>query len=142
VYASTSGNVEFVIDTIADHWRQAGHLVETHRAEVTSIDIVTQNQLFLFGTSTWEHGELNPFFVPLYEKLQTIDCTNKSAFFVGCGDYRYEPVLFNRGIQLIQERWESQGGQVNYHPLKINNDPSLSLHNLIEPWINQTKDLL
>lgn len=142
IYASTSGNVEWVIDTIADAWRLAGHQVNTHRAEITSPDVIAENDLFLFGTSTWEHGELNPFFVKLYEAMEKMDFSNKSAFFIGCGDFRYEPVLFNAGIQFIVDRWKNNSGTELYHTLKFNNDPKLSADKLLQPWITATTELL
>lgn len=142
IYASTSGNVELVVDTISAGWQQAGQQVISSRAEATSPEVLTHNSLFLFATSTWDHGIMNPFFNTLYEQMSTIDCSNKAAFFVGCGDFRYEPVLFNTGIQLILERWKERGGQELYHPLKLNGDPTKSLDNLIRPWVQATAQLL
>lgn len=142
IYASTSGNVEFVVDTIAAGWQQAGQEVILSRAEVTPAEVINHNSLFLFATSTWDHGIMNPFFNALYEHMGTLDCSHKAAFFVGCGDFRYEPVLFNTGIQSILERWKERGGEELYHPLKLNGDPSKSLDNLIKPWIQATVPLL
>jgi flavodoxin len=138
IYATTSGNTEFVIDTVAEIWRTGGWTVETHRAERTSPDLIAQNSLFLFGTSTWDRGSVNPFFTKLYEAMKHMSFAGKSGFFVGSGDNRYEPIQFNMGIQQIMECWKNQGGVELYHPLKINGEPHTVLDVLIRPWAQAT----
>lgn len=138
IFASASGNVEFVVDTIKAAWEEQGHYVEMHRAEVTSKEVIEHNNLFLLATSTWDHGEMSTYFKPLYEEMESMDLSGKYAFFVGCGDFRYEPVRFNTGIQDIHDRWLEQGGTKLHHPLKINGAPMLSVDNVINPWIEES----
>lgn len=138
IYASTSGNVEMTVEAVAEGWRQTGVEVFLHRSEIVPPEIISDNRLFLFAASTWEHGEFNPYFAPIFEKISTTDCSGKTAFFVGCGDYRYEPVKFNMGIQKIMDTWVAQGGQAIFHPLKINGDPQLAMEKVIQPWIQES----
>ena len=138
IYASTSGNVEMTVETVANNWREQGYAVDLHRSEVVNPEIISQNRVFLFATSTWDRGEINPFFIPILEKIAQTDCTGKAAFFIGCGDFRYEPVKFNMGIQEVHDVWKDKGGQIMFHPLKINGDPQLAMEPVILPWITKS----
>jgi flavodoxin I len=138
VYASTSGNVELVMDYLAQHLTTAGWQVALSRAEQTDPAVITDNSLFLFGTSTWEHGRLNPFFDKLYEQMKTIDCHGKQAAFVGLGDSRYEAILFCEGMEQIKRLWLERGGTVLGMPLKINGEPHAVLSKLAGPWSERT----
>jgi flavodoxin len=134
VYASTSGNVEIVAETVAKVLQGQELPVELHRAEQTAIDLIQNNQNFLFATSTWERGTLNPFFVPLLEEMKKIDFTGKKAGFIGLGDIRYENVFFNRGIDLIHDAWKANRGEVLFRLLKLNGDPYAQLDSVVTPW--------
>lgn len=134
IYASTSGNVEAVVEKVAEIFRSQGLSVELHRAERTDPKIVAQNDLFLFATSTWEHGEINPFFKPLLKALKDISCVGKAAGMIGLGDNRYELVLFNMGIEKVRDAWKEQGGEQLYHTLKLNGDPYEHLEHEVAQW--------
>ena len=137
VYASTSGNVEVTIETIAKHLEQNGYKVVLGRAEKTPIETIKKNDFFVFGTSTWEHGGLNPFFQTLLEAMQALNFQNKEAAFVGCGDRRYEPVLFCEGIEHIHRLWTKKGGKVVGTILKIQGEPYAILDSVVVPWASK-----
>ena len=134
IYASTSGNVEIVVETVARIWQSQGLSTELHRSEQTKIDLIQNNQNFLFATSTWDRGTLNPFFVPLLEEMKKIDFTGKKAAFIGLGDIRYESVFFNRGIDFIHDAWKANQGEVLFRMLKLNGDPYAQLDTVVKPW--------
>jgi len=137
IYASTSGNVETVVETIAKTWQELGWEVALHRAEKTTLEVITQHTHFLLATSTWEHGALNPFFMTLYNEMKKADLTGKQAVFVGLGDERYEPVLFCEGIEIVKRRWVAQGGEVIGLPLRINGEPYAQLDKKVVPWARE-----
>ncbi|HYD35223.1 MAG TPA: flavodoxin family protein [Vitreimonas sp.] len=134
IYASTSGNVEAVIEKVAGILRAAGQAVELHRAEQTSLDVITNNDTFIIATSTWEHGELNPFFRKLLEEMKDQDFTGKRAAFIGLGDTRYEPVLFCQGMEIVRKAWIDQQGQQIFQTLKINGEPYHHLETVVSDW--------
>ncbi len=141
IYASTSGNVEVVVETAAQVLRDAGHEVILHRAEQTPLDVIKDNGLFLIATSTWEHGVLNPFFQRLYKEMKDQSFAGKKAAFIGCGDSRYEPILFNQGIKIVQERWLAQQGEAIHRLHLVNGDPYHQLE-LIKIWAKGLVELL
>jgi flavodoxin len=142
IYASTSGNTEIVMETIAQVLGEYGFRSDLHRAEKTPISVIRHNHLFVFGTSTWEHGALNPFFRKLLKEMKAENLTGKSAVFVGCGDTRYEPVLFCEGIEKVRQVWEKQGGQTLGSILKIDGEPYPVLASDVTMWAESVAPLI
>lgn len=136
IYASTSGNVEFTMEYIAKNLTYLGFSPKLVRSETASIEVILKNKRFIFGTSTWDHGKLNPFFENLALHMQKHNFEGKQAAFVGLGDRRYEPVLFARGIITIRDLWLEKGGEEISAILKIQGEPYAQLNSVIEPWVN------
>lgn len=137
IYASTSGNVEVVVEHVATLLQAANFECDLHRAEITPVEIITQNDLFVLATSTWEHGEINPFFGKLMSEMSRLDLHGKRAAFIGLGDKRYEPVLFCGGMEQLKSVFIKQGGRVIYDALKIDGEPYHQLDSVVKPWANQ-----
>ena len=142
VYASTSGNVEAVVEKVAQVLRDRGIQIELHRAEQTPLSLITAHSHFIIATSTWEHGELNPFFVPLYKEFDTSDLSGKKAAFIGLGDTRYEPVLFCGGMEIVKSRWLEKGGQQLGQTMKINGEPYHHLEGPVTQWAQAISDIM
>lgn len=142
IYASTSGNVEKVVETVAGILRAGGHTVTLHRAEQTPIELVTANSCFILATSTWEHGVINPFFKPLLEALKSTNCQGKRAAFIGLGDRRYEPVLFTEGMSILRNTWLQQGGQEIGEPLRMQGEPYAQIEYVVKPWTTSIMEAL
>lgn len=136
VYASTSGNVEAVVENIADILNGHGFETVQTRSETTDIAPVKKHKRFVFATSTWEHGKLNPFFEKLLSQMQTENFQGKQAAFVGLGDRRYEPLLFCEGMEIIRKLWLKNGGEEVCTPLKIEGEPYEQLKTNVVPWAN------
>jgi len=142
VYASTSGNVEKVVETVAEVLQAQGFQTELHRAEKTSIELITQGQSFVLATSTWEHGRLNPFYEKLAEAMTQNRMDGKRAAFIGLGDRRYEPVLFAEGMEKVRQIWLNQGGQELGGRLRIQGEPYDKLETAVKPWAVNLAQLL
>ncbi|MCB9813095.1 MAG: flavodoxin family protein [Pseudomonadales bacterium] len=142
IYASTSGNTEFVMEKVADVWIEIGHEVNLHRAETTDIKLIEDNTYFLLATSTWDHGTINPFFDKLLAQMTKADFSGKSATFIGLGDRRYEKHYFCTGMKLLQEVWEKQKGTSVGVPLTIGREPFDDLiDKVVRDWAKNTLDL-
>jgi flavodoxin len=137
IYASTSGNVEVAVEAAAKVWQELGWDVQLHRAEQTSIELIRQENHFLLATSTWEHGALNPFFVPLFKAMSQEQFNGKQAAFLGLGDQRYEPVLFCQGMEIVKQVWQKNQGEIIGFPLKVNGEPYAQLDRTVIPWAKQ-----
>jgi len=142
VYASTSGNTEFVMDKVADVWRKMGREVFLHRSEKTDINILTKNKFFLLATSTWDHGTINPFFDRLLSEMEKLDFSDKSASFIGLGDRRYESHYFCTGMTLLKEVWEKSNGKSVGVALTIGREPfDEIIDKLVRDWAEKTLKL-
>lgn len=141
IYASTSGNVEITVEAAIEVLRQQGFEVVLHRSEQTAIEVIQNNENFILASSTWEHGVLNHFFQPLYEAMKKIDLTGKKAAFIGLGDMRYEPVLFNQGIKILHKTWHELGGEQLGGMLLINGEPYHILDTKVKPWATEIAGL-
>ncbi|MBP9758949.1 flavodoxin domain-containing protein [Candidatus Dojkabacteria bacterium] len=143
IYASTSGNTELVMEFLKSKLEVEKSIAfNLYRAELTDIEVIQKNKFFIFGTSTWEHGVLNPFFNNLYSGILKNNMAGKFAGFVGCGSVDYESVLFCRGIDIIKEGFISQGGTQIGMTLKVNGDPHSQLEGYITKWVENFKPLL
>ncbi len=142
IYASTSGNVESVCEKISDIL--TSHKIQTslHRAENTDFSVIAGNELFIFATSTWEHGEINPFFNKLLSEIASNDLAGKTAAFVGLGDTRYEQILFCKGVDILRDAFLKSGGTEISTTLKINGEPYDYMNTTIKMWSDRLASLL
>ncbi|MCA9385498.1 flavodoxin family protein [Candidatus Dojkabacteria bacterium] len=135
IYASVSGNTELVMDYCRHEISQAGHIATLFRAERMPTHILESGTHFIFGVSTWEHGEINPHFLPFLEFMGKQSLNGKKAAFVGLGDTRYEPELFCAGIDRIQKTFINQGGEELLPTLKLNGEPQGQIDERVRPWV-------
>lgn len=142
IYASTSGNVEAVCQYVSKHLDSKGYETSLHRVEVTPIKVIFDHPIVLLATSTWEHGEINPFFKPLLGEITKADLSKKRAGFIGLGDRRYEEPLFCNGIEILKQSWEASGGKSIGTTLKINGDPYVIMETVVKDWSRQFSDVL
>lgn len=141
IYASTSGNTESVVETVRDVFGQHDLELVLHRAEVTPFEVLMNNPLFVLATSTWEHGVINPLYTKLLDALTASADTflsGKKAAFIGCGDHRYEPVLFCEGMKELKRTFLQKGGEAIGDELFIGGDPCMILDTLVKDWAIKT----
>ena len=134
IYASTSGNVEMVVDYVADILREAGMNVNLHRAEATDDSILLDNDLFILATSTWGHGILNPFFDDMLINIKDNNMSGKRAAFIGLGDARYDEAHFCEGIKIVNGAFLKSNGTEIHRILKINGEPHKFMDLLVKKW--------
>lgn len=136
IYASTSGNVEATVEFVARLLTYMGIYISMDRSELTDIGKINNNNKFIFATSTWDHGKINPLFWGLFESMQKHSFGGKQAAFIGLGDRRYEPVLFCHGMEQVRDLWIEKGGEEIIPALKINGEPYSQLSATVSPWTN------
>lgn len=137
IYASASGNVEVVCEYVAQILEGHHFEVELHRSELVDAAEIIKGRLFIFATSTWEHGEISPYFQPVINDFTHLDLEYKYAGFIGLGDIRYEPVYFCGGIDQALQSYTQSGGQQISRTLKIDGNPYHQLEAHVRPWVNE-----
>jgi flavodoxin len=142
IYASTSGNTEYVMEQVAKYWQEAGMQVKLYRAEQTTISTISDNKYFLFATSTWDHGTINPFFNALLAEMKKADFSGKTASFIGLGDRRYEHHYFCSGMTLLKTIWEKNQGKSVGVALTIGREPfDQVIEEMVQKWATETLPL-
>ena len=139
IYASTSGNVEMVVDYVANVLRETGVIVNLHRAEATDDSVLLNNDLFILATSTWGHGVLNPFFDDMLINIKDNNMSGKRTAFIGLGDTRYDEAHFCEGIKIVNKAFLKSNGTEIHRMLKINGEPHKFMDLLVKKW---AKDLI
>jgi len=134
VYASTSGNVEIVVEKIAEILSQKGYTPTLHRSENSDISVLDNNSPIIFATSTWGHGEINEYFARFLKQMKKNDFTGREAGFFGLGDIRYEPVYFCEGIKMIKEVFIKNNGTEIHRMQMLNGDPYELLNTRVKVW--------
>lgn len=140
VYASTSGNTELVCEYVQSKLIDKEIQNPLLRVEQVSLKVFNQGDVFIFATSTWEHGEVNPYFHDFLLDLdqQSDDfLLGKKIIFIGLGDTRYEPVNFCKGIDIVEEALLSKGASKISNTLKINGHPHDQLDTIVKTWIEK-----
>ncbi len=96
IYASTSGNTEYVADVI----RQQAILhgsdieVECRRAETAKPEDLLRGDVLILGSGTWNtggrEGQLNPHMhALLHDRATQLDLRKRAMTFISLGDDRY-----------------------------------------------------
>lgn len=142
IYASASGNVEATMEYIAEQFNAVNIKNSLNKVEKTPFEKIQNNEIFLFATSTWEHGRINPFWDENLKLIKENDMSGKRALFVGLGDFRYETLYFCRGIDMLRDTFVNAGGIQIGATLKINGDPYVLFEkgdkpSLLQIWIER-----
>ena len=128
VIATTSGHTQFVIDTVVSRWKETHDdiAVRIVRAETATVEDLTQCDVLLLGSGTWNtggvEGQLNPYMHELlFEKLKGIDLQAKPVLLVSLGDERY--YFTTRCTERFMQFLKAANGKSAGMPLIIVNEP-------------------
>ena len=134
IYGSTTGNTEFVAETIHESFKSKEHSVTLSNATDVSADILKNKfDLYLLGCSTWggDEIELQEDFESFYEDLSgDVSLIGKRFAVFGCGDSSY--TFFCGAVDAIEDRISRLGGALVYDSLRVDGDPEVQE---INEWI-------
>jgi flavodoxin short chain len=134
VYGSSTGNTEFVAETIESFLSEDGYEVTLTDVSNTDIDIFDNSyDIYLLGCSTWgeDEIELQEDFEPFYEDMTgSLSLKKKSLAVFGCGDSAY--TYFCGAVDLLEERVRKLGGSLVCDSLRIDGEPE---EEQINEWV-------
>ena len=107
-YGSTNGNTERVADLIKS---ELGNVEVINIAKSTPKDIESANKL-IFGTSTWQDGELQEDWEEFFPSMDEIDFSGKTIALFGLGDSYGYPDAFVNGLGILAEKIKEKGGKL------------------------------
>ena len=128
IVASTSGNTEYVVDTLHAYLKgKKGDLeISTQRAEEAEAEDLNKGDVLLLASSTWNHdaveGYLNMHMREFLEKrCGDIDLKDRKVALVILGDDRY--YYTGRGTERFMQFLMARGTKPLLMPLIIINEP-------------------
>lgn len=138
IYGSTTGNTEIAAEQISNHLSALSpkmqDVTDTSPEELTEYDVI------IAGSSTWDDGLLQTDFRDFVENLK-IDLTGKKIAAFGLGDTNYPEFCKSAGI--LQDTFAKLGCQAIVEPLKIDGFPDEQENEQkIEQWCAQIKNQL
>lgn len=136
LYGSMTGNTEAVIYKVDELLTSKEITFTRSRSEDVQESVIDSHDLFLFATSTWEGGSMNPFFEVLYEYIKANNMKGKKAVFIGLGDRSYDEENFNKAIKDLKQAFITSGGSEIGETLIIDGDPYALLETEVTDWLN------
>jgi len=125
IYGSTTGNTEYVAETLADYLKGYDWEVTLSNVADAGVDeLETNYSLYLLGCSTWgeEEIELQDDFNDFYDNMTgDLRLSGKLFAIFGCGDSSYEH--FCGAVDSIEDRVVDLGATIAGDSLKIDGDP-------------------
>lgn len=140
VYGSTGGNTQGVAERITDILRAANHEVELKNVTDANTQEILDYDVILFGSSTWNDGDLQDDFIPYHMELEENppSLAGKKAASFGTGESIYE--YFCKAVIILDESLAKYGAEVVVKGLEIDGYPEEEDNVAkIEEW---TKELL
>ncbi len=141
IYASTSGNTEFVVQTVvaALHAADTGTDVEVQRAEQVQPADLVRGDVVVLASGTWntggQEGQLNPLMhTLLMDRAKEVDLGGKPIAFISLGDDRY--YFTTRCTEHFMRYMREHGGTQFHLPLIIVNEP-YDQEEKIRKWAGQ-----
>lgn len=104
-YGSTEGNTEGVAQQIQEAFGDA----EVHDVASSSAEDVQQYDQLIFGSSTWEIGELQEDWESFIDVLDDVDFSGKKVAYFGLGDSLGYPDTFVDAIGIIHDKIKDKG---------------------------------
>jgi flavodoxin I len=106
-YGSSTGNTEQAAKKIQELLGSA----DLKPVSEKSIDVVTQYNVLLFGSSTWGSGELQDDWLSIIDKLSGLNFTGKKIGFFGTGDQDSYPDTFADALGILYEELKNTGAE-------------------------------
>ena len=142
IYASSSGNTLFVSEFVAGKLDEQGFTTDLINADIFDPMDLNKMDHVLFATSTWEHGEIHPFFHNTIKRLDQIVLQGRKVAFIGTGDRRYEPILFCGGMEILRKKVLSRGADEILSPLRLDGDPRPNADSTVSKWVDKLLTVL
>lgn len=119
LYASSTGNTEQIACLLQQNINQKEFNITMKSIEFEEMesDLLTHYDGILFGTYTYDDGDL-PFETEIFcDSLRNIDLKNKVVGVFGSGDTSY--ISFCEAVDLMKEEFQDSNATVVEHTVKV-----------------------
>jgi len=121
IYGSTTGNTEEISNYVVAGLKASGHEVTQKNVIDATVQELAGYDLIVFGSSTWNEGQLQDDFLPFYDQMVGINLTGKKAAVFGCGDSIYGE-HFCQSVNILEAKLKELGAGLVTEGLKIDGD--------------------
>lgn len=123
VYATNSGTTMMAAQAVSDKLTALGHTVTMKMVTETSVEEIVAAPLVIFGSPSWDfdgkEGMPHEDYVPLMEKLKTVNAENKPFAIFGLGDSSYR--IYNGAVDHLENLIKTMKGKLVVPSLRIDN---------------------
>ena len=105
MFGSTTMNSERVAELIWDRMQET----ELHDIK-DGVDVLEQYEKVIIVSPTWDYGDLQEDYIEAWDKLQTVNWSNKSVALVGLGDQVGYGDLYQDSMNTLYETISKLGG--------------------------------
>ena len=138
IFGSTTGNTESVSERIKSKLEEAGHEVMMKNAMEATPEDIPGYEVYVWGSSTWNDGELQDDFVELHMQLEdeppVLTGTKFAAY--GCGESVYE--RFCGAVGILEKSLSDWGSEKVVDGLMIDGYPEEDVNvDKVEAWIKE-----
>lgn len=123
VYATNSGTTMMAAQAVSDKLTAAGHSVTMKQVVETTVEEITVAPMVIFGSPSWDfdgkEGMPHEDYLPLMEKLKTMNAQNKPFAIFGLGDSSYR--IFCGSVDHMEELVKTMKGKLVVPSLRIDN---------------------
>ena len=122
IYGTTTGNTEEAAGLVKRSLENRGFLVNIADVVNIGVEQVKEFDLVLLGCSTWGDGELQDDFWGFYEKMDSVNFSEKKTAVFGCGDSDMYPDTFCVAVDQIEQKLKACGAELVTDGLKIDGE--------------------
>jgi flavodoxin I len=110
-YGSTNGTTEWLAETIADTWAEAGmtKLEPINIADVDELTDLLEYDYLIIGCPTWDIGELQEDWDVKSPQISDLDMSGKLVAIFGSGDQEGYPDNFQDAIGILGKKFRECG---------------------------------
>ncbi|MEI6462158.1 MAG: flavodoxin family protein [bacterium] len=112
VYATTSGNTEWVVKSVSEAMKEAGNEVTLQRVEGAKVDDLNNYDLIVLACPTYGEGQMQEYFDPFYKEFITKKFTGKKFASIALGDSKNYDVFCGAADRLDEGIKAVEGVQI------------------------------
>lgn len=120
IYGTTTGNTEMLAEEIVSELKSKEIDATMKNVMDTNINELSDYDVILLGSSTWEEGELQDDFTTFYSDLKMMNLKGKKVAVFGPGDSSYEN--FCEAVNILEKCLEKCEADLLLDGLKIDGE--------------------
>lgn len=113
-FGSETGNTKEHSSTIHELLKNTHLELSEDPIDVVSFDVedLEDYDVIIFGSPTWNIGELQSDIGEIFEDFDNVDLSNKKVAVFGCGDQEGYPDSYQDAIGIVAKKFREKGAEV------------------------------